>query len=197
MKAHDAQQELEYIKQVMKDSRTSIVDNGSGFILWGLLVGLTFLLWYIVLLNDISLNMNIVKLIVFGAGVLLTVVGVVRESRSATVITTSGNFLGAIWIAFLVTLFLTGLLGLLSLPIAAMLLGMACFSSSYAPGFSMFRSIAIVWWLGAILLNILWPDSIAILLFGGMMIAFLALPGFLMYGRFKKEKKKNVVPEMT
>ncbi len=192
MKAHDAQQNLEYIKQVMQESRKTFVDNGSGFILWGLLVGLTFLLWYIVVVNEIPLNMTLVQLIAFGAGIVITVWGAYRESKSMKVETTSGKFLGAIWVGFLITLFLSAFIGFLNPIVVATMLGMACFASTCAPGFSLFRSLALIWWLGAIVLNFLWPDKVVLLIFGVMMLIFMALPGLIIYNRYRKELKCDV-----
>lgn len=130
----NVQKDIEYIKQVMQDSRKTLVDDGSGFIFWGLLVGVWFLVWFAALTFELPWNIHIIGLILFSGGIVYTLWSVYHEVRETKVATIQAKFHGSIWIAFLV--------------------------------------------------------------FGGMMIVFTAVPGVMIYNRFKRDMKKNVIPEV-
>ena len=186
MTTTDAQRDIAYIKNIINDSRSIIADNGLGFVFWGVLVSIGLLINYAVLANGYALKVQTVWLVIFAIGIALTVWGIFQDRHNKKVETLAGKFLGAIWIAFLVTMVINGFLGSMYPALVASLLGMAYFPTGYATGFAAFRYLAAGWWIAAIIM-FLFPGLYTVVLFAVLMIVFQVLPGILIYRRCKKD----------
>ena len=185
MNTPDPQQEIAYIKGIIDDSRQIIADNGLGFVFWGVLVSIGLFINYTVLANDYALKVQTVWLVIFAFGIAFTAWGIYQDRHHKKVETLAGKFLGAIWIAFLVTMVINGFLGSMYPALAASLLGMAYFPTGYATGFSVFRYLAAGWWTAATIM-FLFPGLYTVALFAALMLLLQALPGILIYRRCKK-----------
>jgi hypothetical protein len=181
----DPQQELTLIKNVIAESRKIIVDNGVGFIVWGLLISIGLFANYIALVNQYAWNVQTVWMIILLVGVAITVWGIIQERRTNKVETLAGKFLGGIWIGFIITMILNGFLGSMYPALAASMLGMAYFPTGYAMGFTVFRFLAAGWWIAAVVM-FLNPGLYTVLLFAILIIVFQVLPGLIIYLKCKK-----------
>jgi hypothetical protein len=186
MKTADPQQELAYIKGIISDSRQIIADNGTGFILWGILISVGMVLHYIAVVNSYAWNLAAVWGVIFAVAIGVTILGILKERSRQKVETLGGKFLGAIWIGVIITITLNGFLGNMYPALAASILGLGYFPTGYATGFSMFRYLAAGWWIAAVVMY-LFPGLYTILFFAALLIVLQVIPGIIVYRRCQKD----------
>ncbi len=190
----ETQQDLAYIKNIMQEGRKIIVDNGVGFIVWGILIATGMIFNYFALVYRIPGNILLIWGILFGIGILVTVWGAVKDRKRKQAETLAGKFLGAIWVGVIITLSMNGFLGNLHPALAASILGLGYFPTGYVTGFSMFRYLAFAWWAGAAVMFV-YPGLYTALVFALMMIVLQVIPGIVVYIRCKHEVSKTVATE--
>jgi hypothetical protein len=190
----DAQQELAFIKKVMADSRQIIVDDGKGFIFWGILIACGLFFTYLSIAGkwEFSLGWFWPALIAFGW--IVTFVIEIRAEKKRSTKTFAGKIMGALWISCGVAMTILGFIGGITAayhnvfisPIIAVILGIAYLVSGVLQGKNWVSLLSIGWWAGAILMFYL-QNLETLLIMVGMMIVFQTIPGTLLYLEWKKE----------
>lgn len=190
-----AEQELAEIKRIMADSRRIMVDDGSGFILWGSLVAVGLITSYLSVLQYISWQItSIAWFVLIGAGWIITILQLRKEKKEKKAVTFAGKVAGAIWGSAGVTMTIIGFVGSYSgmvkgmgiSPLMACVMGAAFFVSGVVYNDKKFRYLGFAWWIGSLVM-FFWHSPHTLLLFALMMIFMQVLPGFIMYRKWKEE----------
>lgn len=190
----EAREDLAFIRRIMEDSRRLAKDDGSYFIIWGLIsvvmTGLSYALAY----WDLAALIPYVWPVVFGlAGGAMAVFS--RKTKEKKPRSLTERLLSGLWLSVLFLMailigsaWLSGKLSLaysMGLAAAALALGFtlsALISQSRPLAF-----LALPWWLGGLFLPML-PAMIAPLGLAGLTLFFEVIPGFVMKSRVAPQR---------
>lgn len=197
MDTKQAELELSEIKRIMEDSRRIMVDDGTGFILWGSLVAMGLISSYLSVLGYLDWNItSIAWFALIGLGWLITIFQLRREKKERKAVSFAGKVAGAIWGSAGITMTIIGFVdsytglvrGMGISPLMACVLAAAFFVSGVIYNDKTFRYLSFGWWAGALVM-FFWHSPHTLLLFALMIIFMQVLPGFIMYKKWKKEIK--------
>ena len=197
MDTKQAELELSEIKRIMEDSRRIMVDDGTGFILWGSLVAMGLISSYLSVLGYLEWKVtSIAWFALIGLGWLITIFQLRREKKERKAVSFAGKVAGAIWGSAGITMTIIGFVGSYTglvkgmgiSPLMACVLAAAFFVSGVIYNDKTFRYLSFGWWAGALVM-FFWYSPHTLLLFALMIIFMQVLPGFIMYKKWKKEIK--------
>lgn len=197
MDTKQAELELSEIKRIMEDSRRIMVDDGTGFILWGSLVAVGLISSYLSVLGYLEWKVTSVAwFALIGLGWIITIFQLRREKKERKAVTFAGKVAGAIWGSAGITMTIIGFVGSYTglvrgmgiSPLMACVLAAAFFVSGVIYNDKTFRYLSFGWWAGALVM-FFWYSPHTLLLFALMIIFMQVLPGFVMYKKWKKEIK--------
>ena len=197
MDTKQAELELSEIKRIMEDSRRIMVDDGTGFILWGSLVALGLISSYLSVLGYLEWKVtSIAWFALIGLGWLITIFQLRREKKERKAVSFAGKVAGAIWGSAGITMTIIGFVGSYTglvkgmgiSPLMACVLAAAFFVSGVIYNDKTFRYLSFGWWAGALVM-FFWYSPHTLLLFALMILFMQVLPGFIMYKKWKKEIK--------
>lgn len=195
MDTKQAELEISEIKQIMADSRRIMVDDGTGFIVWGMLVFLGLISSYLSIIDVVNWNISgPVWIVIISSGWIYTFFQVRRERKQRRYSTFAGKVSGAIWGSAGVTMTIIGFVGSYSgalkgysiSPMMALVLAAAFFVSGVVYNSRLFRISGICWWIGGIAM-MLWKSPHSVLLFALMIFFLQVVPGFVLYSNWKKK----------
>ena len=190
----DAQQELAFIKKVMEDSRQIIVDDGRGFIFWGILVSFGLLITYLSIAQGWTTSLSWFWPALIGFGWIYTIVTEIRHERKRRVKTFAGKVMGGLWFSVGVSATIFGFIGTLTgayhgvyiSPTISVVLGIGYLLSDLLYGKTWISLLSIGWWTGAIIMYFMQsPETILIMV--GMMTFLQIIPGIVLFKESKKE----------
>ncbi len=193
MNEQQALQDLSYIKEIMRDSRKAFVDNGLGYIVWGIIIVLGLLSTYFFVIYDVeAYGLNWIILVTIGW--IFSIVGAKKEREKRKAATFAEKILGAVWFSAGVAMTIIGFLGPISgaihdvfiSPVISIVLGMAYFVSGFVYGAKWITLLSLGWWAGAILM-FFWPGMQVFWIMIFMMISLQILPGIILYKQAKAE----------
>lgn len=193
--SEQAELELSEIKKIMEDSRRIMVDDGLGFIIWGTLVAAGLIFSYLSVLGFLDWDItSIAWFVLIGAGWLITFLQFRKEKKKRKAVTFAGKVAGAIWGSAGITMTIIGFVGSYSglirgfgiSPLMACVIAAAFFVSGVIYNDKSFRFLSFGWWTGALIM-FFWRSPHTLLMFALMMLFMQALPGFIMYKKWKKE----------
>ncbi len=158
MEKQQAELEINMIKQIMDDSRKIVVDDGKGYIIWGILIVIGLLGTYFLILEKLSNYIGWVWLGSIGLGWIYTLLKHFRKTYRKRVQTFAGKILGAVWLSCGIAMTMigfvgtgTGAIGAYSIsPMMSVILGVAYFVSGIVYGQPWIKNLAYGWWAGAI-----------------------------------------------
>jgi len=199
MEKQQAELEISMIKQIMEDSKKIVVEDGKGYITWGILVVIGMLGTYFLILDRLFSYIGWLWIATIGLGWIYTFASSFRKNPEKKVRTFAGKILGAVWVSCGIAMTMVGFVGTASgaigaytiSPMMAVILGIAYFVTGIVYGLPWVRNLAIGWWIGAIV-TFFWSGMNSLLAFAAMMIAFQIIPGIILYSKFKKEYRINV-----
>ena len=195
MNEHTAFEELAYIKKIIQDSRRKVIDNGLGFIIWGILVLLGLLSTYYMLVNKIHLGIPWNWIILVGLGWIYTFYQVIRKVKKQKQPSSfAEKIIGALWFSSGLSMTLFGFIapasgavnGVFISPMISVVLGIAYFVSGFIYDYKWISSLAFGWWIGAIVM-FFYPGMQVFLIMSLMLILLQIVPGIILYLKFKKE----------
>lgn len=189
-----AQESLDYIKNVLLDSKNIITDNGAAAILWGIVIVIAQISTFMLIAAKIYSPIVWVWVVAIALGWTVSIVTSKKISRSG-IVTRSLKIDSAIWTSALVVMTITGFAGTISgmisayaiNPLIALILGSSYYVTGVVYSDKIFKNISFGWWIGGTAL--LWiHNEYSFLLFAGMMITLQIIPGLILYKRYKKEE---------
>ncbi len=194
MNEKKALEEISFIKQIMQDSRKTFVDNGIGYIVWGVIIVLALLSEYFIITNQIKNNYGLNWIILIGIGWIFTAISRAKQRKESKSITFAGKILGAVWFSVGIAMMIIGFIGPTSgalggvfvSPVISVILGIAYLVSGVVYGSRWISFISLGWWAGAILM-FYWPGMQVFWIMSLMMIIFQIIPGIILFQHTKKE----------
>jgi hypothetical protein len=198
MEKQQAELEINMIKQIMDDSKKIVVDDGKGYIIWGILIVIGLVGTYILIQSRLYEFIGWLWVASIGAGWVYTIFKHVISGHKKKVRTFAGKILGALWFSCGITMTLIGFVGTGTgsygaytiSPLMAVVLGIAYFVTGIIYGQPWVRNLAAGWWLGAVA-TFIWSGMYSLLVFAGMMIVLQIIPGIILYSKFNKEYQAN------
>ncbi|MGD8782545.1 MAG: hypothetical protein PVH88_26760 [Ignavibacteria bacterium] len=195
MEQMNPQDDLAFIKKIMQDSRRVIIDDGKGFIFWGIFIALVLLGNYFIVLYKIRVEhgwLYWTSLIMVGW--VYSFITEYKKHKKRRTKTFAGKMLSAVWFSVGVTASIAGLVGSFSgaidgvyiSPVISSILGIGYFLSAVIYGYRWIIYIAVGWWLGAIFMFI-YPGMHTFLVMVSMLIFLQTIPGIIIYKKSKKE----------
>lgn len=194
MKENEALEELKFIKKVIDDSKKVIIDNGTGYIMWGVLIVVGLLSTYFGILTKYYFAYSYNWIIVVATGWILSYFISKKNRASHTTRTFASKIIGSVWLAAGITLTLTGFVPYLSGAISgiyisalmAAVLGIPYFISGVIYDRTWIMCLSIPWWIGSVIMFI-YPGLYTLPMMAGMIFLFQIIPGIILYMQFKKE----------
>jgi hypothetical protein len=204
-----AQEELAFIRKIITESRSTFVENGKPYILWGILIAIGMTMTYISVLTQTELYVGYIwiALTIIGWG---TIIYYVRQknrqaARSRSFIDRiQGSIWGACGAAIGLSVFLIILRDNMNpgdvAPInqyyicfiTSMIVGIAYFLSGIANDLKWLSNVGYVWWAGAVVM-IMFPSVHVLLLYAVMLIFFQVVPGIILMKRYKRITTSTLV----
>jgi hypothetical protein len=199
MEKQQAELEINMIKKIMDDSRKIVIDDGKGYIIWGILIVIGLLGTYFSILYRTYHYIMWLWIVAIGAGWVYTIIVQAKRGHKKKAQTLAGKILGALWFSCGIAMTMIGFLGTASgaigaytiSPMMAVILGIAYFVTGVIYGQGWLRNLSIGWWLGAVI-TFIWSGMNSLLVFVFMMAALQILPGIILYKKFKKEFQTNL-----
>lgn len=191
-----AQENLEFIKQVILDSKKMIREKGDIAILWGIVIIIAQLGSFYLIRTQQYQYIGIMWIIVIASGWVLTFILAKNKGRSG-VTTSAIRIDSATWISTGMSMTIVGFAGSFSGMISgysinglmAMFLGNAFFITGMIYSSKIFKYAAFGWWIGGTIL--FWiRNEYTFLIFAAMMLLFQTVPGIMLYIKYKKEEAK-------
>jgi hypothetical protein len=194
MEKQKAELEISMIKQIMDDSKKIVVDDGKGYIIWGVLIVIGLLGTYFLILSKLYNYIGWLWIVSIGAGWIYTILVNAFKDHKKKARTFAGKILGALWFSCGISMTLLGFVGTGTgsygaytiSPLMAVVLGVAYFVTGVIYGLPWVRNLSIGWWIGAVV-TFIWTGMYSLLVFAAMMIVLQIIPGIILYSKFKKE----------
>ncbi|MBU4487069.1 MAG: hypothetical protein KKD38_09100 [Candidatus Delongbacteria bacterium] len=190
------QENLEYIKQVILDSKNMIREKGDIAILWGIVIIIAQLSSFFLIRAKEYSYIGWMWIIVIASGWIITIILAKKKDRRG--VSTSANKIdSATWVSTGITMTVVGFAGSFSGMISgysinglmAMFLGNAFFITGMIYNAKMFKTAAVGWWIGGTIL--FWiKNEYTFIVFAIMMLLFQTIPGIMLYIKYKKEEAK-------
>ncbi len=186
MTSDTLQGDLAYIKKIVQESRKNIGLSGDHLIVWGILVSIALFVTWANHYYNWGANEWLHWVLVIGGGWLFEIIYGRTVDRKIPVRTYTDKIEGFMWLSIGITLTILGFLGIGTdairpeyiSPIFSTVLAIGYFTSGVIYEVKWIRNLAFGWWGGAIIM-FLFPGSYHLLFMAGMMIAFQAIPGFI------------------
>lgn len=189
----NALDELLFIKKVIEDSRKVVVDNGIGFIVWGILITIGMILGYVKFLLNLQFDYIWAWAVIISAGWIFSYFQFYKKNNTK-VKTFAGRIIGTLWFSFGVSMSVAGFGGYFSHAIngvyissvIAVMLGAAYYLSSVLYDWKWFKLIGILWWAGGMLL--FYVNGVnQFLIMASLMILGQVVPGIIFYRKSKTQ----------
>jgi hypothetical protein len=183
MDAKQAELEISQIKRIMEESRGILIDDGTGFIVWGFLISTGLTLSYLSSRQILEWTVSSVAwILLIAAGWVYTLIQFRKEKKQSKAVTFAGRVSGAIWGSAGITMTIIGFAGSYSgmiggsaiSPLMACVIGLAYYVSGFG------------WWFGSVTM-FFWRSPHTLLVFALMMLFMQVMPGIIMYKKWKKE----------
>jgi hypothetical protein len=197
-----AQEELAYIRKVITESRTTFVEDGKPYILWGIIISFGMLLTYISAITQTELYVGYIWIALTLIG-WLTIFYYVRDKKKKAIRARSfidriqGSIWGACGAAIGLSVFLIILKDNMSVGdvpsinqyyicfVTSIIIGIAYFLSGIANDLKWLSNVGYAWWAGAVVM-IIAPSVHNLLLYSLMVIFFQVVPGIILMKRYKR-----------
>jgi len=187
-----ALEELQYIRQIIEETKKAVIYNGKDYIFWSVLVIIGMLSTYIFHMSGLHFNYFWIWVVLIPIGWVYSIRNRIklREKHPSTY---SGKLIGAVWIAAGIAMTIVGFIGpmmgtinpMAISPIACIIMGSAYFVSGKIVEVKWLGNLSFGWWIGGILL--LFVTSIhSFLIMALLMLFFQTLPGIIIYRKYKK-----------
>ena len=185
--------ELIFIKKIMQDSQKIVVDNGMGYIVWGLIVTFGMLFGYVKFLLKLQFDFMWAWIVLIGAGWVFSFFKYYKSNNSK-VETFAGRILGRLWFSFGVGMTILGFGGYYSgaikgeyvSSVIAILLGCAYYLTSVLYEWKLFKIVGVMWWIGGIVMFYVF-DITQLLIMAFLMIFGQVIPGIICYRKYKTQ----------
>jgi hypothetical protein len=193
MAPNDAQEQLDFIKNVIHESRKTIQNDGKMYLLWGIiaLVGLVFTYFAHLYRSTLLLQYSgAIWMILVVFGWILSLFEI-KKMRRAKVRFFADRVLSGIWIGCGLAMIILGIYapwinaypGNYVSAVLAVVMGVGYFATGYVTNYRWFTIFGIAWWLGSLFMFNS-PNLNGLLLFIVMTICFQVIPALIIYLKY-------------
>ncbi len=194
MDENSALDEIKFIKKIIEDSKQTTIDDGKGYIFWGIMVTIGMLVNYFIYILNIKINFIWIWVVLISLGWLYNIVFFFSGKKKKPSNNFARKMLYSIWLSCGIAMTLIGFIGVFSgaisgeivSPILSSIIGIGLMLSGFVYDLNWVKYLSAGWWVGAIIMFI-YPGVQSMLIMSFMMMAFLVLPGVIIYQNFKKE----------
>ncbi|MBU1298051.1 MAG: hypothetical protein KJ963_01075 [Bacteroidetes bacterium] len=187
--------ELQFIRKIIEDSKKTVLDDGIGYIFWGIIIVVGLFTTNILIISKVYFNYLWIWLIVIGIGWTYSIISS-RRKKERLPRTFGQKLIHSVWISIGIGMTLLGLVGpavgaykgFFISPILSVLLGSAFFISGFIYDLKWVKLLSIGWWIGAVVMFI-YPGMHSFIIMGSLMIFFQIIPGIILYRKYKREAK--------
>lgn len=190
--------EIAFIKEIISESRKEkFLDNGIGYIFWGVLVTVGLLLTFFNHFFSYHYNDFWFWVPLITVGWVYNITTRIRKKKKKEVKSSGsrayiGGILGSVWISIGIAITILGFVGPISgafsgnfiSAIISAVLGVGYFISGNIYEMNSFKVFAIFWWIGSIVLFLV-PGLYSILIMALMIICFQIVPGIIVFKKYK------------
>lgn len=199
MEEKNLQNEIDFIKKIMNDSRVVIVDDGKDFIFWGIIVTIGLVLTYIAIVTGWAEYDIFVWLTLVAVGWAFSILRHFKAGSKRRASSLAGKMLGGIWASTGIASTIFGFVGPIAgayhpamiSPMISMVLGCAFFTSGIIYGKKWLSGLAAGWWTGAIFI-FFFPYAYSLLVMAGMMLFLQITPGIILFRKSKAQFLKEI-----
>ncbi len=190
--------ELIFIRKVIEDSKRTVVENGIGYIFWGILVFLGMMSVYVGIMFQQPINSVWVWVVLIGFGWGYTIIANMRMHNKQQKKTFAGKILISVWIGAGIAMTILGFVATASgmihgyavSPLIALVLGTAYFISGMIYDSQWVKMLSVGWWIGGIAMFYI-HNIHQVLMMAIMMLVLQIIPGFIFYFNSKNEMRKS------
>ena len=191
-------EDLQYMKQIINDSRKIVVDKGIGFIVWGILIIIGLTGSYIDTVMSGRQYSGELWIVLVSAGWIYSIIGWYKHKGRKKTVTFAGKIVGSVWFAAGVAMTILGFVGVNSgayesvfiSPVLACVLGIAFYVSALIYDNLLMKYLAPIWWIGSVFM-FFFPGVHTIIVMAAMMLFLQVVPGIILYRKFKSENKER------
>jgi hypothetical protein len=185
-------EDLQYMKQIIKDSRKMVVDKGLGFIVWGIIIIIGLTASYIDFVTSGDQYSAELWILLIGGGWIYTAVLWYKHRGEKRAETFAGKILGSVWFSAGVAMTILGFVGTYAgayepvfiSPVLAAVLGIAFYVSALIYDNLLMKYLAPLWWAGSIFM-FFFPGLHTIIVMAAMMLLLQVVPGIILYKKYK------------
>jgi len=190
--------ELVFIRKVIEDSKRSVVENGIGYIFWGILVFVGLMSEYLGIVFQLPTKSVWTWVVLIGFGWSYTIIANIKKHRKKPVRTFAGQILISVWISAGIAMTILGFVATTSgmirgsavSPLISIVLGVAYFVSGIVYDSKWVKLLSAGWWISGI--GMFYIHSVHQILVMAFMMMFLqVIPGFVFYFNSKKEVRQS------
>lgn len=190
--------ELIFIRKVIEDSKRTVVENGIGYIFWGILVFLGLMSGYIGMMFHLPINSIWLWVVLIGFGWCYTILANIKRHNTLQTKTFAGKILMSVWIGAGIAMTILGFVATASgmihgyavSPLIGIVLGAAYFISGMIYDSKWVKMLSIGWWVGGIAMFYI-HNIHQVLMMAIMMLVLQVIPGFIFYYNSKNEMRKS------
>ncbi len=194
MKQNNPQQELAFIKQVMEDSRRIVVEDGHGFIFWGILIVFGLVVTYSSIQLNWSHNLRWFWPGLIALGWVYSIVSGITKEKKKRVKTFAGRVMDVVWISTGISATILGFLGpytgayssIYINPLICVVLGISYAVTGVLLGKKWISALSFGWWAGSVIMFI-FPGLYTLLFMSFLMVVLQIVPGIYFYRKSKLE----------
>lgn len=195
MENNNPYDDLSFIKQIIEESRQSIIYSHSS-IVWALIISIALILTFISVMARDNSWINYVWFTVILMGWIYTAYETQQLKKNNKAKTLVDKLTGKVWFAIGISVSLIGLASLLGLynnsllisPLISSVIGAAYFITGEIHKKNWYRNLSIGWWIGAIFM-FYFQNVYQLLVMAGMMILLQLIPSLILSKEAKKGKK--------
>lgn len=196
MEKQQAQEDLQFIRRMLDETRRTVVDNGMHYINWSVMPALGILGTYIVgLTQSPSAYIFWIWTAVVTIGWIISLLIGMKGERKRTP-NFAERILTAVWVGAGITMTITAFAGMISeafspqaIPaLIATIMGIPFLISGMAYDLKWFKSLAAVWWIAGIIF-FFWNSFHTLAALGLLMILCQTIPGIYLYRSYGSQYK--------
>lgn len=193
MDNNKALEDLAFIKQIIQESKKSII-YGQSFIVWGLLIPLGLINTYVCIQIKEYSFINIGWFIVFIPGIILSILDVKKQKQRNCEDTFVDKITSGLWKACGISMATIGIIGMLGIsidgifisPIICLILAVSYFVTGELHKIKWLRNLSYAYWIGAIVM-LVFPIAETLLIMAVIMILFQFVPGVILQRKLKDQ----------
>ena len=199
MNQNTVSEEIAFIKNIIRESRSSFALNGKPFIFWGIIIVVGLLMEFLrrFFLPEFH-SMYFVWILLIAVGWIYAYIESRKHKNRSKAKSLGPKILGSIWLACGISMTIIGFIGTISgaikgvyvSPVLSLMLAIAYFVSGVIYEYKWLRNLSIGWWLGAIVM-FFFPSQFTTLIMALLMIFLQIVPGIILLKIVRKNESQT------